>query len=361
MKKIYLLLFLCAVLVMQKSVAGPIDDNAARQQAIRFMNSKIENTRGTVSVAELTKVNTSFNHLFVYNLQGGGFVIISDDDRTMPVLGYSTTGEVNVNDMAPGFASQLQKYNEQLKAIAEGAEVSAYTPHRNTRSVGPLIQTQWNQWSADGTRYNSMLPIDSTLPQTGYRPTTGCVATAAAQVMNYWQWPVNGRGSNCISQNYGCWHYGTLCADFESSTYDWENMPAQLNGNSTQAQRDAVGLLQYHCGIASNLKYNSDCQASTSGYTFAIHFALNQFFKYNVHSLHESRNNYSDAEWLSLMKMIWIIINLYYISDNHCGMPMKAPILVAMLLFWMDMMKMIWYTSIGAGAALTMATSIYLP
>lgn len=104
MKKIYLLLCLCVVLVMQKSVAGPIDDNAARQKAIRFMNSKIENTRGTLSTAQLTKVNTSFNHLFVYNLQGGGFVIMSDDDRTMPVLAYSTIGEINVNDMAPGFS-----------------------------------------------------------------------------------------------------------------------------------------------------------------------------------------------------------------------------------------------------------------
>lgn len=302
MKKIYLLLFLCVVLVMQKSVAGPIDDNTARQYAIRFMNSKIENTRGTTNAAQLSKVNTSFDHLFVYNLQGGGFVIISDDDRTMPVLGYSTVGEINVNDMAPGFASQLQKYNEQLKAIAEGAEVSAYIPHRNSNSVAPLIQTQWKQYSADGTMYNSMLPVDSTLPQTGYRPATGCVATAAAQVMNYWQWPTNGRGSNCITRDDNCWHYGTLCANFESTTYDWNNMPAQLDANSTQAQRDAVGLLQYHCGIASNMWYNSDCQASSSGYSFAIHFALNYFFKYNVHSLHESRFNYSDAEWLTLIK-----------------------------------------------------------
>lgn len=302
MKKIYLLLCLCVVLVMQKSVAGPIDDNAARQKAIRFMNSKIENTRGTLSTAQLTKVNTSFNHLFVYNLQGGGFVIMSDDDCTMPVLAYSTIGEINVNDMAPGFSHQLRNYNEQLKAIAEGTEVNTYTPQRNIRSVAPLIQTQWKQWSADGTMYNSMLPIDSTLPQTGYRPTTGCVATAAAQVMNYWQWPINGRGSNCYSQNYDCWTYGTLCADFESTTYDWDNMPAQLDDNSTQAQRDAVGLLQYHCGIASNMKYNGDCQASSGNTSFAIHFALNYFFKYNVHSLHESRHNYSDAEWLTLIK-----------------------------------------------------------
>lgn len=302
MKKIYLLLFLCAILMMQNSVAGPIDDPVARQKAIRFMNSKIENTRGTLNTAQLTKVNTSFDHLFIYNLQGGGFVIMSDDDRTMPVLAYSTIGEINVNDMAPGLADQLQNYNEQLKAVAEGADANTYTPRRNTRSVSPLIQTQWNQGSVDGTMYNSKLPSDSTLPECGYRPTTGCSATAMAQVMNYWQWPHQGRNSNCYSQNYDCWTYGTLCADFESTTYDWDNMPAQLNSGSTQAQRDAVGLLQYHCGVAINMMYNDDCHASSSASSFSILFALNYFFKYSVHSSYESRDNYSDEEWLSLIK-----------------------------------------------------------
>ncbi len=301
MKKYYLLLIVSLFVATQLVIAGPIDETAARQSTLHFMNEKLGNTRGALNDAQLARVSTVFNHLFIYNIDGGGFVIVGDDDRTQSVLAYSTTGSFNVNDMAPALAIQLEKYDVQLKAIAEGAEVVPFTPHRNNRSVAPLIQTRWNQWSPDGTRYNSMCPADSTLPARGYRATAGCVATAMAQVMKYWNWPLHGRGSNCYSRNYDCWHYGTLCADFESATYDWGNMPNQLADTSSQVQKDAVGLVLYHCGVALNTKYNVDCQGSSATNMNAEHFALSATFKYN-HSLHINRFGYSDAEWMTLIK-----------------------------------------------------------
>jgi len=302
MKKHLLFCVLCLMAMTQLVTAGPIDGNAARQRAVTFMNGKVGSTRGALSGIHLSTVRTEFSHLYIFNVQGGGFVIVSDDDRTMPVLGYSTTGSIEAGNMAPGLVNQLEKYNAQLKAIAEGAEVTPYTPHRNLRSVSPLIQTHWEQYSTDGSSYNSMCPIDSGLQSTGYRPATGCVATAAAQVMKYWNWPLHGRGSNCYSHDYECWHYGTLCADFESTTYDWDNMPNSLDGSSTQAERDAIGLLQYHCGVAMNMQYNLDCYSSSGAQISGQYGALVNSFRYSYSARHLERSNFSDNEWLALLK-----------------------------------------------------------
>ena len=40
--------------------------------------------------------------LYAFNIEDGGFVIVSGDDRTLPVLGYSLTGSIDADDMPDG-------------------------------------------------------------------------------------------------------------------------------------------------------------------------------------------------------------------------------------------------------------------
>ena len=235
MKKIAIL-FSIALLFgfMQLVSAATINENTARQTAASFLNAQRNMRDRTVAPEQMTRINLNYNHLFAFNLQGGGFVIVSDDDRTMPVLAYSLTGELNPENMPEAVAFQLQIFDKQLDAIANGAAVQLYSPQRNLRSVAPLITSTWSQYTSGGLAYNALCPVDTLLGNYGGHPTVGCVALALAQVMRYWQYPAHGIGSNCYSYNglYPCWRYDTLCADFGSTYYDWQNMPNKVYDTS---------------------------------------------------------------------------------------------------------------------------------
>ena len=53
---------------------------------------------------------------------------------------------------------------------------------------------------------------------------TGCVATAMAQIMKYWNYPENGSGFH----SYNHARYGTLSANFGNDTYQWASMPIRF-------------------------------------------------------------------------------------------------------------------------------------
>ena len=236
----------------------------------------------------------------MFNVEGGGFVVVSGDDRTRPVLAYSETGSFESAEIPDALTAWLSRYEEQLSDLADGAEPCAYHPTRNDRSVSPLIATRWKQSSA----YNSLCPVDTTLPQYGGHPSVGCVALALGQVMRYWQWPQQGRGSNTYSLagTYSCWHYGTLSADFGATTYDWANMPVQLTDSSSQAEITAVATLLFHCGVAVNMRYNSDCQGSSSALMSSQYYAATRFFGYSSDATLCERANYTDIQWKTLLK-----------------------------------------------------------
>lgn len=290
---------------MQSLYAATIDETVARKSAASFLNAQRNPRDRTVTPEQMNHVNLSYTHLFAFNLQGGGFVIVSDDDRTRSVLAYSLTGELNPEDMPEAVAFQLQIYDNQLDAIANGAEPQPYYPQRNLRSVAPLITSTWSQATSGGLAYNALCPVDSFLTNCGNHPTVGCVALALAQVMRYWQWPVHGIGSNCYSYNgsYSCWRYDTLCADFGSTYYDWQNMPNKVYDTSAIEERLAVATLAYHCGVAMNMRYNNDCQGSSGSNANHQCYAALRHFGYSQDAMVENRSNFSDAVWISKLKM----------------------------------------------------------
>lgn len=56
-------------------------------------------------------------------------------------------------------------------------------------SIAPMLGgIRWNQ----GDPYNALCPV---ITSTGKRTVTGCVATAMAQVMMYYNYPASGQGA----------------------------------------------------------------------------------------------------------------------------------------------------------------------
>ena len=78
--------------------------------------------------------------------------------------------------------SGINTYNSKLKVIDPDPPPDCEDHTYYTR--GPLLGTRWGQ----GCGYNSYCPYNPESPYC-FRCPTGCVATAMAQVMRYWQYP----------------------------------------------------------------------------------------------------------------------------------------------------------------------------
>ena len=225
------------------------------------------------------------NRYYLYrNENGEGWVIIAADDAVSPVLAYSETGHFSTENMPANVRKWMSKYDHFIQKIeADGVTASEETaaqwqalrtsPRRakGDAVVGPLIKTQWDQDS----------PYWDLCPGTGKNKAyVGCVATAMAQVMKYWEWPVTGTGSHSYrpldpnnpedernNKNYSTRYTQTLSANFGQTIYDWSNMLDRYTGSATAEQKKAVATLMYHCGVATEMMYGNEADGGSGTYT----------------------------------------------------------------------------------------------
>lgn len=159
--------------------------------------------------------------------------------------------------------------------------------------VGPLLgANQWNQTQY----YNDLCPVDTTGdPAYGGHTPVGCGAVAMGQVMRYWRFPTTGTGSHSYNSDYG-----TLSANFGSTTYHYENMPDELSTTyHPDSCVEAIATLLYHCGIAVNMYYNPFASGT---YSDDIVLAFSLYFRYPTTIHYIERGNLSSAIWLNYMK-----------------------------------------------------------
>lgn len=252
----------------------------------------------------LTEVQSTYVNFYVFNIdKGNGFVIVSAEDAAMPILGYSTSGSFSPENIPSNVAWWLGLYNDEIQyAIDNNIEASETLRAdwnnlmagnameiKSTRAVSAVMTTTWNQSSP----YNNLCPSNAP---------TGCVATAMAQVMKYWNHPVKGLGSHSYSSNYG-----TLSANFGNTTYAWSNMPNSVSYGSSSTQKNAVATLMYHCGVAVEMNYSANSSgAQVNSYNgmfdYCTETALKNFFDYKNTLRGLMRDSYSDSEWISILK-----------------------------------------------------------
>ncbi len=279
MKKI--LFGLMALLVSMTLFAERITPDDAALVANNFMNvASASGAKKAVPQKKMVRKATAEENLFyVYeNANGEGWVIVAANDAVTPVLAYSETGHFRTDNLPVNVKSWMGKYNKFIEKIeADGVEASeeATEQWKNLRKapravqatvvVGPLIKTTWDQDS----------PYWNLCPGSGSsKAYTGCVATAMAQVMNYWQWPVQGTGSHEYqpldpnsTTGAKSKRYGKQSANFGATTYDWANMTNSYSSSSTSAQKTAVATLMFHCGVATEMMYGNYDDGGSGTYT----------------------------------------------------------------------------------------------
>lgn len=160
---------------------------------------------------------------YIVHLQGGGFCLASANSLLVPVYFYSPAGTYDSKN--PEYQHILWEMAERLHYLTEAqtqgeAGLEAYRsdlvkraslwqdlihgsipPKVDRNEAAPLqmelgLTSRWGQ----GSPYNNQTP-NLTPGQDEHAP-TGCVATAIAQVMNYWQWPPQGTGSGSTIHNF---------------------------------------------------------------------------------------------------------------------------------------------------------------
>jgi hypothetical protein len=230
---------------------------------------------------------------YIFLFQEDGFIITSANEAVTPVLGYSTESKFDKNNIPTNVANWLEQYKQQIysQIIVANANIHHQnlwndflnrSPKNNPKSVSPLCTTKWDQ----GCFYNELCPSD-TFGQCNH-VATGCVATAMAQIMKYWNYPLHGSGTH----SYVDLVYGPLFADFGATTYQWG-----LMNDSVIAPNPAVATLMYHCGVALEMEYGS-----TSSGSYLQTDALTQYFKYSPNALYIFSYNFDSAGWINRLE-----------------------------------------------------------
>ncbi len=256
----------------------------------------------------------------VVTLEGGGFVVTSAETADRPILAFCEGDDLDedprnplyallARDMSravearekraaaklararlasvalPGTPSVEEAAAEEATAVNERewgellSEAPVATLQASTISdvrVGPLVQSKWNQSTKGGTS-------SSTKVYNYYTPKNyvcGCVATAASQIMRFFQWP---KSTSYIQPftNPHCKVDGTLTTlTAQGGYYDWSKMPLTPKSMTsiTSEQCQMIGKLTSDVGIAVAMRYASG--GSSSGTSIAG-TAFTKFFGYS--------------------------------------------------------------------------------
>jgi hypothetical protein len=317
MKQFYLLV---TFLILSCLAFGKeIDENTAQQVGKSFLinNTNSPVLKSTVSLKIAYRAggksgSTSLKastYYYVFNVDSRGFVIVAGDDDVTPILGYSDETNFDPDHIPENVAKWLEGYKGEVRMILENhvkatPEITeAWTRLRNgqgystratEKSVTPLVLTKWDQ----SPNYNELCPFDNA---SGERTVTGCVATAMAQIMKYWNYPEKGAGFH--SYNHAT--YGTLSANFGDDTYQWASMPNEISGANS-----AIASLMYDVGVSVDMSYGPGSSGGSSAYVISSQspvencseFALKTYFGYKPTLQGVQRENYSNSDWVSLLK-----------------------------------------------------------
>jgi len=311
MKKVFTFFLLCLIATLAH--AKQVDVATAKSIGQVFLSAKSNTLLKSAANLQLVYSAQSKSGIaaspvqlssfyYIFNAAQQGFVIVAADDAAAPILGYSDQGAFDPANVPQNVAKWMEGYKSEIRYLVENkvkptpeieeqwrqlkrGEFKSSSGNNSVTAVGPLMQTRWNQ----SPYYNAMCPGGSV---------TGCVATAMAQVMKYWNYPATGSGFHSYNHS----RYGTLSANFGSTTYQWANMT-----NTLSSANSAVATLMYQAGVSVDMDYSPESSgayviSAQSPVTHCSEYALKTYFGYKSTLKGVSRSSYTQTQWISLLK-----------------------------------------------------------
>jgi hypothetical protein len=274
-------------------VAAPRSKEQMKNAAAKAINIQRSGKKmAPRKVNELKVLKDTEAYQIIGNEQGG-FAVIAADDLVPEVLGLS------MSKYSDGQNENFKWWLEAVQgaveyAVQNGVKLNTIKPDPNKypTEVGPLMTTKWDQDE----------PFNDLLPQSIYggRCITGCVATAMAQVLNYYKVPVCGIGTRTIYYPQGNTSGAAITANFGEHVYDWDNMLDEYTyGNYNEAQVNAVATLMRDCGVAADMEYGGSnyTENGSGAYSTEAAAGLRTYFGITDAECLE-RDYYNDADWM---------------------------------------------------------------
>lgn len=309
----FLFLMMSTTLVM----ADDVTPSEAQQMAVDFLQKhKGIDARRAPELASCLTLTGQVSGLYVFNIaNNGGYVIVSNDDCALPILGYADKGNLDLNNIPDNMRAWLQGYADQIawakeNSVPRSAKRSA--KRAEGENIEPFVQTKWNQ----GDPYNRLCPDFFTYGKC----VTGCVATAMAQAMYYTasksDWKPEATLENipdydCLTRwnNLGQIHVTGVA---EGTAFDWDNMLTeyelvydhQMGGmvaTCTEQQATAVATLMMACGASVNMDYANSNAGGSNASLSNVPSALKSYFGYHEKTTWLKRSDFNDVNWHTLV------------------------------------------------------------
>lgn len=296
---IFVIFTILPLLFSGKLFAKPVNSSQA-EKAVKGWLKTDEKPLGA-SLGKHIELTEVFNAAdgqpayYIVYLNPSGFLIVSADDLIEPVVGFvagpaiydpspenplgalvsrDLTGRIETArklqkklDAGTGKATLTEEEavleDESVKARGKWHKLQVYAdslpaptgvPSVSDVRVAPLVQSKWGQDEICGDYcYNYYTP------QHFY---AGCVATAFAQIMRYFEWPQAGIGVLAFSisvDGHGQTGY-TRGGDGLGGPYNWGQMvydPAASCVSFTETQRQAIGAISVDAGISTHMEYDN--------------------------------------------------------------------------------------------------------
>lgn len=291
MKKTIAFLILMALTIGVE--AKEVNLQTAATKAVQLMESRIDGFNATV--ASVTPVEYEGRRAYyVVQFAPQGWALISADDTSAPLIGYSPTGDYPFENMPDNMKGHLDGLCKNI--IDNLAEVQPHTGWKtvdgrsqkvqrraSSDKVAPLITVNWNQ---NGS-YWKYCPATTS----GQHAYVGCVAVGMAQAMSVAQWPDHATGK----KEYDHKTFGWLSVNYdEEPAYNWADILSGANN------KDDVARLLWHCGMSVTMDYGLD---GSGAHTSTVANALKTYFKYPQSVIYYNRASYEAAggDWQELL------------------------------------------------------------
>ena len=299
--KIFVLLVAILFLINNLFAQSFVNESFAKKIGENFISNKMGKEAVSLNLFHTENGVDGQPNLYIFNVDGGGFVMVSASRNFKPVLAYSLKhcydGEIPepawyfINNYSRNIDFCDERgimMNDEVVKEWKLLENNELPYAKYDRTVDPLIQTLWNQ----DYPYNYYAPQCNNY-WTGNHCYAGCVACAMSQIMKYWDHPVHGHGSHSYYHST----YGTQSADFGATTYNWSIMPISLGSQADDAAK-AVALLMYHCGVSVDMNFSPD---GSGAFSKDVETAFRQYFGYCA-ATYKERSQYTEDEWVTILR-----------------------------------------------------------
>ena len=290
-----LLFVLCLLLSTTAAFAREIPREKAASAAAEVLRAARPSAAG-IDPASLRLVKESPS-MYVFENDGGGYVIASADDVAAPILAWSSEGRFPGADMPVNMKSLLDWYERVIAfASAQGWETHPAAvkglPGAGSETEVRLKTARWGQ----GSPFNDLSPVVN-----GKKCPSGCVATAQAIIMKYYNYPERGTG---VLPGYD-FGWDSAAGGYQyhidgyalGHTYDWESMPDDAYG-CTEYQAAQIAQLLYDIAVMSQMSFAPE----GSGAGSMSPLKLTKYFGYDKSMNFQDRNYYSTEKWEQMIR-----------------------------------------------------------